>query len=89
VARYDRGDYVKVEFESDVKGLPSEWMWVRVDRCNEERRLVFGRLDNEPVINAKDLQVGDELAISYDKVREHRKPSQFGTSKASNHEAQR
>ena len=77
MARFDRGDYVKVEFDSEVRGLPGEWMWVRVHRCDEERQVVFGSLDNEPVVNSEDLQVGDELAIDYGKVREHRKPSKF------------
>jgi hypothetical protein len=77
VARYDRGDYVKVEFESEVRGLPAEWMWVRVQRCDEERQVVFGTLDNEPVVNSEDLQLGQELAIEYAKVREHKKPWEF------------
>jgi hypothetical protein len=73
VARYNRGDYIKVEFESTEEYLPGEWMWVRVHHCDEERQLVFGSLDNEPVVNSEDLRLGKELAISYDKVREHRK----------------
>jgi hypothetical protein len=77
VARYNQGDYVKVEFESGERGLPGEWMWVRVHHCDEERQLVFGTLDNEPVVNAEALQLGKELAISYSKVREHKKPWEF------------
>ncbi len=77
MARYDQGDYIKVEFEGEVQGLPSEWMWVRVHHCDEERQMVFGTLDNEPVVNSEDLQLGKELAINYGKVREHRKPWEF------------
>jgi hypothetical protein len=77
VARFDRGDYVKVEFENGVQGLPGEWMWVRVDHCDEERQVVFGTLDNEPVVNSEDLRLGEELAINYGKVREHRKSWEF------------
>ena len=77
MARFDRGDYVKVEFENGVQGLPGEWMWVRVNHCDEERQVVFGTLDNDPVVNSEDLQLGQELAISYGKVREHRKPWEF------------
>lgn len=77
MARFDRGDYVKVEFESGDRALPGEWMWVRVHRCDEERQMVFGTLDNEPVVNSEDLQLGEELAIDYGKVREHKKPSEF------------
>jgi hypothetical protein len=39
--------------------------------------MVFGTLDNEPVVNSEDLQLGKELAINYCKVREHRKPWEF------------
>ena len=42
--------------------------------------LVFGTLDNEPVVNTEDLQLGEELAINYGKVREHRKPWEFHTN---------
>ena len=77
MSRYEHGDYVKVEFQNDGI-LPAEWMWVLVDHCDEERQLIFGRLDNEPVVNPEEVSLGDELAISYDKVREHRKPSEFG-----------
>jgi hypothetical protein len=75
MARYGHGDYIKVEFESAEPGLPGEWMWVRVHHCDEERQLVFGTLDNEPVANPDDLLLGKELAISYGNVREHRKAS--------------
>lgn len=80
MARYDHGDYIKVEFDSSDNGLPGEWMWLRVHHCDEERQLVFGTLDNEPVVNTEDLQLGEELAINYSKVREHRKRWEFHTN---------
>jgi hypothetical protein len=52
-------------------------MWVRVHRCDEEHQIVFGRLDNEPVVTSEELQLGDEIAIEYSKVREHKKPWEF------------
>jgi hypothetical protein len=74
---YEPGDYVKVEFEGEV-GLPGEWMWVPVLRCDDQRRIVFGTLDNQPLGNYDGkLELGSELAVSYDKVREHRKPVEF------------
>ncbi len=45
---YARGDYVKVEFQDETNVI-GEWMWVRVDHCDDEKQLVFGTLDNEPV----------------------------------------
>jgi len=72
-----RGDYVKVEFQDETNVI-GEWMWVRVDHCDDEKQLVFGTLDNEPVNDyAKKVKLGSELAVSYDKVREHRKAREF------------
>jgi hypothetical protein len=74
---YESGDFVKVEFPGDA-GMPSEWMWVRVSRCDEQKKIVFGTLDNEP-LNDYDGKVGlgSELAVSFSRVREHRKPTEF------------
>ena len=77
MAQYDHGDYVKVDFGAQTRGLPGESMWVRVDHCDDERELLFGTLDNEPIVNPEDLQLGQELAISYSQIREHRKPWEF------------
>lgn len=73
---YQPGDYVKVEFKDD-ETHESEWMWVRVDSADDVKRVLFGRLDNEPVVFGDRIEVGQRLAISYDNVREHRKPSGF------------
>jgi hypothetical protein len=74
--KYGTGDYVKVEFTDDVSS-ESEWMRVEVRSCDGEKRLVFGRLDNAPVVHASKLALGSEVAVSYDKVREHTKPHEF------------
>jgi hypothetical protein len=34
MAKYESGDYVKAEFKDDKTG-ESEWMWVRVDSCDD------------------------------------------------------
>ena len=47
MAIYNVGDYVKVEFQDEATGI-SEWMWMRVKRCDEQNQLVFGTLDSEP-----------------------------------------
>jgi hypothetical protein len=39
--------------------------------------VIFGRLDNEPVVN-KDLHLGMELVVSYDNICEHRKSAVLG-----------
>lgn len=76
MAKYQAGDYVKVEFKGGATG-ESEWMWVEVESCDDEKRVLFGRLDNTPVVHSDRLGLGTEVAVSYEKVREHRKPSDF------------
>lgn len=74
---YAQGDYVKVEFPDETTGI-GEWMWVRVTRCDQERQLVFGVLDNEPLNDCEGkLGLGVELAVSYSQIREHKKPTEF------------
>jgi hypothetical protein len=66
--------YVKSEIKNDATG-ESEWMWLKVDRCDEPNRFVFGWLDSEPVVFSSDLKLGQHMAVSYDNVRDHKKPS--------------
>ena len=72
---YERGDFVKVEFKDEKTGR-SEWMWVKVDSSDDAARIVYGRLDNEPIVNT-DLHLGTQLAVSFDNIREHMKASSF------------
>lgn len=73
--RFQPGDYVKAEFKNEATG-ESERMWVVVDSCDDGAGVLFGRLDNEPLLGTA-LHVGDELAVSYGKVVEHRKAKDF------------
>jgi len=73
--RFQAGDYIKAKFKDEETG-ESERMWVVVDSCDDGEGVLFGRLDNEPLLGTG-LRVGDELAVSYDKVVEHRKASEF------------
>jgi hypothetical protein len=75
--QYEAGDYIKVEFEGEG-GMPGEWLWVRVDRCDDQKQLVFGTLDNEPLNDyGGEVALGSEVAVSYSQIREHRKPTEF------------
>ena len=68
---------MKVEFPDETTGI-GERMWVRVTRCDREKKLVFGVLDNEPLNDyGGKVGLGSELAISYSQVRGHRKPTEF------------
>ncbi len=74
---YARGDYVKVEFQDETTVI-GEWMWMRVDHCDDEKQLVFGTLDNEPVNDYEgNIELGSELAVTYSQIREHKKPTEF------------
>jgi uncharacterized protein YegJ (DUF2314 family) len=71
LGRYKKGDHVKIEVEDKEFGA-SEWMWMLVEDSDDEQRLVFGELDNEPIANS-DVKLGQRLAVSYDKIRDHRR----------------
>lgn len=71
MGKYKKGDHVKIEVEDKQFGI-GEWMWMLVDGSDDDRQLVFGKLDNEPIANP-DLTLGQQLAVSYDKIREHRR----------------
>lgn len=74
--RYEPGDFVKVEFPDDA-GI-GEWMWVRVDGCDDGRGLVFGRLDNEPLNDyAGKVKQGSRLVVSYTQIRQHKAAFEF------------
>jgi hypothetical protein len=75
--RYKPGDFIKVEFPDEATGV-GEWMWVRVSDCDDAKRLVFGSLENEPLNDyGGKLRVGSDMAISFDRIREHRKAADF------------
>jgi hypothetical protein len=75
MSTYEFGDHIKVEFKDDLTGK-SEWMWVKVDYCDDESRLVFGWLDGEPIVD-HGVRLGAHLAVSYDKVRERERANEF------------
>jgi hypothetical protein len=75
MGRYQPNDYVKAEIV-DEAGKQSEWLRVPVDDCDERRQVIFGSVGNVPVVNT-DLGLGQQLAVSYNKIRDHRKASDF------------
>ena len=51
---------------------------MRVHHCDYEKKLVFGFLDNVPLNDyGNKLKLGSELAVSFDRIRDHRKSSDF------------
>jgi hypothetical protein len=74
---YKPGDFVKVEFPDEATGV-GEWMWVRVEVCDDKRKVVIGRVDNEPVNDYEGkVELGSQLVVSLAQIREHRKPTEF------------
>ena len=74
---FERGDYIKVEFPDETTGI-GEWMWMIVDHCDDEKRVVYGVLDSDPVNQyGRKVKLGSQLAISYDNIRDHKKPTEF------------
>jgi hypothetical protein len=73
VGRYAKGEHIKAEF-IDQEKQESEWMWVLVDESDDKERIVFGRLDSQPIVSTG-LRLGQQLAVSYDLIREHRSSS--------------
>jgi hypothetical protein len=71
VSKYEKGDHIKFEVADDGSGQ-SEWVWLLVDDSDDEQELVFGKLDSQPIV-ATDMKLGMELAVSYEKIRDHRR----------------
>lgn len=67
---YAPGDHIKAEFRDERTG-ESEWMWVRVESADDSLKVVFGRLDSQPVVFSGELRLGQQLAVSYANIREH------------------
>jgi hypothetical protein len=68
---YQKGDHVKIEATNE-HSRESEWMWLLVGKSDDEQEIVFGQLDSEPVV-ANEMRVGQLLAVSYDRVCDHRR----------------
>ena len=69
--RYRSGDHVKVEFIDEESGQ-REWMWVAFDYADDGNRLVFGRLDAQPILNSG-VRLGQQLAVSYGEILDRRR----------------
>jgi hypothetical protein len=78
---YQPGDYVKVEFPDKATGI-AEWMWDRVSGSDDQKELVFGTLDNEPVNDYEGkIGLGSELAVSYSRFENTRSRPSLPSSK--------
>jgi len=71
MSNFESSDYVKVECVHAETG-ESELMWVCVQDSDDNVGMIYGRLEDDPVVNTN-LRRGQELSISHHLVREHRK----------------
>jgi uncharacterized protein YegJ (DUF2314 family) len=71
VATFNPGDHVKVEF-AGKSADENEWMWVKVCSSDDEHRILYGKLDSQPIIHTE-LRVGQDIAVAYDNIRDHRR----------------
>jgi hypothetical protein len=69
-SRYKAGDFVQVEVVDEATE-ESELLWVKVSDSDDERRVVFGKLDTKPIVHTN-MRLGMELAVSYNYIRGHR-----------------
>jgi hypothetical protein len=74
--KFEPGDHVKFEVKDEKTG-EAEWMWLRVDYCDEPNKMVFGWLDSQPIVFTADMRLGQHLAVSYANIREHKKETDF------------
>ena len=72
---YKRGDFVKIDVPDENTNV-SEWMWLLVEESDDDRRIVIGNLDSEPIANT-DMRLGMKLAVSYDRIKDHRTEASF------------
>lgn len=76
VPNYEACDCIEFKMLDEPTG-GFEWLWLVVERDDAAKRVVFGCLDSRPLVFDNGLRLGQELAVSYDNIREHRKPNQF------------
>ena len=67
MAAYSFGDLIKVKVCYGSTG-EVEWMWMRVNSCDNVNRVVLCQPDNIPLLNTE-LRVGQQLAVSFDKIK--------------------
>jgi len=70
VSPYLPGDLLPVnlaQLAADVRRR-SSFVWIRVERCDHQRRIVFGAIESEASGPDRALSHGAKLAVSYDLV---------------------
>ena len=71
VSHFRPGDLVQVHLDRLLHEIPRDFLviWVRVERCDRERRIVFGIIESATQGLSKALMSGSRLGVSYDLVR--------------------
>jgi hypothetical protein len=63
MGRYSAGDHVKIEVVNESTN-ESEWMWLLVEKSDDAQRLVFGKLDSQPIVNT-DVHLGQGIIVLF------------------------
>lgn len=71
MGKYRKGDHVKIEVKDEHSPI-DEWVWMLVESSDDSQQIVFGVLDNQPISTA-DVKLGQQLAVSYDRIRDHKR----------------
>lgn len=71
MSHFRPGDVVQVHMDRlfHENSRHSLVIWVRVERCDLEHRIVFGKIESESQGLTKALMYGSTIAVSYDLVR--------------------
>lgn len=70
-AKYHHGEYVRIEMVTG--GAQARSIWMRVERCDDKRAIVYGTIDDETSQKfGNAFRSGAKLGASYRQVREIR-----------------
>ena len=73
MARYCRGDYVRIDVLSGSHLDEAISVWMRVERCDDRHSIVYGSVDDKGLkVFDRALSTGARLAASYRRIREQR-----------------
>jgi len=70
VSTYRPGDLLLVRLSSETAKQPAS-VWIRVEHCDDQHRIVFGTVDGDSPGLGKALNCGAKLAAGYHLVHEN------------------
>lgn len=74
MAKYEAGDYVKVEFSTGKSGVERGWGWVLVESSDDKIEAVFGTV---VAAGGKERILDTKGFFDFSLITEHKKGSHF------------